>query len=128
MHYLLKTEPSEYSFEQLEQERQTIWDGVTNPQAVMNLRGMSPGDRLIVYHTGGERRVAGTGRVVSLDATDPKRPLVVIAAGAAVKHPVTLADIKQSALFTGSALLRQPRLSVVPLSEAQYRALVKGTL
>jgi predicted RNA-binding protein with PUA-like domain len=128
MHYLLKTEPSEYCFEQLERERQTVWDGVTNPQAVKNLREMSPGDRLIVYHTGCERRVAGTAHVVSVDASDLKHPLVVIAAGAAVKHPVTLADIKQSALFTEAALLRQPRLSVVPLSEAQYRALVKGAL
>lgn len=128
MHYLLKTEPSEYSFQQLERDRQTLWDGVTNPQAVQNLRGMRPGDRLIIYHTGGERRTAGTARVLSVDASDPKKPLVSIAAGKSIKHPVTLADIKLSALFAGSPLLRQPRLSVVPLTEAQYRALLEGGL
>jgi predicted RNA-binding protein with PUA-like domain len=128
MYYLLKTEPSEYSYQALERERQTVWNGVTNPQAVKNLRQMKPGDRLIVYHTGGERRVAGTARVVSVDASDPTCPLVTIAAGDRVKHPVTLADIKQSARFAGSPLVRQPRLSVVPLTEAHYRALLKGEL
>jgi predicted RNA-binding protein with PUA-like domain len=128
MEFLLKTEPSDYSFERLEQERQTVWDGITNPQALKNLRQMNPGDRLIVYHTGGERRVAGTARVVSVDASDPGNPVVSIAAGKTIKHPMTLADIKQSALFAGSGLVRQPRLSVVPLTDAQYRALLKGEL
>ena len=128
MQYLLKTEPEVYSFQQLQQEKQTVWDGVTNPAAVKNLREMRKGDKLVVYHTGSERRVAGTARVVSVDASDPKVPVVTIAAGKGIGKPAALADIKQSALFTASPLVRQGRLSVVPLTEAQYTALVSGEL
>ena len=128
MYYLLKTEPTVYSFEQLQQEKQTLWDGVTNAQAVKNLREMHKGDKLILYHTGDERRVAGTAHVLSVDASDPKVPLVTIAADKSIRNPVSLSDIKQSALFTASPLLRQGRLSVVPLTEEQYRALVSGEL
>jgi len=127
MPYLLKTEPSEYSFQQFAREGQTVWDGVTNPQAVQNLRQLRKGDKLIVYHTGKERRVAGAARVLSVDASDPRKPLVSIAAGEIIKHPLALADIKANALFAASPLLRQPRLSVVPLTEAQYKALLEGT-
>jgi predicted RNA-binding protein with PUA-like domain len=128
MYYLLKTEPTVYSFQQLQQDRQTAWDGVTNPQAVKNLREMHKGDKLIVYHTGDERRVAGSAQVLSADASNPKLPIVTIAAGKPIGHPVTLADIKQSALFTDSPLVRQARLSVVPLTDVQYEALLSGDL
>ncbi len=128
MYYLLKTEPAVYSFQQLQHDRETVWDGVTNPQAVKYLREMTKGAKLIIYHTGDERRTAGTARVLSVDASDPKVPLVRIAAGKAIGHPAALADIKQSALFTTSPLLRQGRLSVVPLTEAQYHALESGEL
>jgi predicted RNA-binding protein with PUA-like domain len=128
MYYLLKTEPDVYSFEQLQRERQTVWDGVSNPQAVKNLREMHKGDRLIIYHTGEERRVAGSARVLSVDPSDPKVPVVTIAAEKAIAHPVALAEIKQSALFSDSPLLRQGRLSVVPLTEPQYKALLSGEL
>ena len=128
MYYLLKTEPEVYSFQQLQQEEKTVWDGVSNPVAVKNLREMHKGDKLIIYHTGGERRVAGTAQVLSVDAADPKVPLVTIAAGKAIRKPAALADIKQSALFTESPLVRQGRLSVVPLTEQQYKALVSGEL
>ena len=128
MYYLLKTEPDVYSFQQLQQEKQTVWDGVTNPVAVKHLREMRKGDKLILYHTGSERRVAGTAQVVSVDASDPKVPVVTIAAGRPIGKPAALADIKHSALFTGSPLVRQGRLSVVPLTEAQYKALVSGEL
>lgn len=128
MYYLLKTEPTVYSFEQLKQDRETIWDGVTNPQAVKHLREMHKGDKLVVYHTGDERRVVGTAHVLSVDASDPKVPLVRIAAGEAIAHPVALSDIKQNALFTDSPLLRQGRLSVVPLTEAQYQVLLANDL
>lgn len=126
MYYLLKTEPAVYSFHQLQHDRETVWDGVTNPQAVKYLREMSKGAKLIIYHTGDERRVAGTARVLSVDASDPKVPLVKIAVGKAIGHPASLADIKQNALFDTSPLLRQGRLSVVPLTEAQYQALACG--
>jgi predicted RNA-binding protein with PUA-like domain len=128
MYYLLKTEPTVYSFQQLQQEGQTVWDGVTNPAAVKNLREMHKGDKLIVYHTGDERRVAGSALVLSVDASNPKLPIVTIAAGKPIGHPVALADIKQSALFTDSPLVRQARLSVVPLTDVQYKALLSGEL
>lgn len=128
MHYLLKTEPTVYSFEQLQQERETVWDGVTNPQAVKNLREMHKGDKLILYHTGDERRVAGSAQVLSVDASNPRIPIVTIAAGKPIGRPVTLADIKRSTLFTDSPLVRQARLSVVPLTDVQYKALLSGEL
>ena len=128
MFYLLKTEPDVYSYQHLEQERQTVWDGVTNPVAVKHLREMHKGDKLILYHTGDERRVAGTAQVVSVDASNPKVPLVTVAAGKSIRNPVALSDIKQSALFTASPLVRQGRLSVVPLTEPQYKALLSGEL
>lgn len=124
MIYLLKTEPSTYSFPDLEREASTIWDGVTNPVAVKNLREMKPGDQLVIYHTGDEKRVVGTASVVSVDASDPKTPRVKIKAGKAIAQPVTLPEIKSEPLFKDSPLVRQSRLSVVPLTEAQYRFLL----
>jgi predicted RNA-binding protein with PUA-like domain len=123
MQYLLKTEPSEYSFTDLERDKSTVWDGVSNPVALKNLRAMKPGDELIVYHTGDEKRTTGTAAVVSVDNRDPKNPRVTIRAGKKL-NPTTLAEIKANKLFGESPLLRQGRLSVVPLSEAQYKFLV----
>ena len=120
---LLKTEPSEYSFADLERDKSTVWDGVTNPVAVKNLRGMKKGDELVIYHTGDERRTVGTASVVSVDVADPKSPRVTIKAGKPLA-PTSLAEIKANKLFGDSPLLRQGRLSVVPLSDAQYRLLV----
>jgi predicted RNA-binding protein with PUA-like domain len=121
MDYLLKTEPSVYSFEKLQQEKTTIWDGVTNPVAVKHLRGMKPGERLVIYHTGDEKRAVGTASVVSVDDSDPRTPLVKIKVGSAIAAPKTLADIKAQKLFADSPLVRQGRLSVVPLNAAQYK-------
>jgi len=123
MDYLLKTEPSVYSFAQLEREKTTIWDGVTNPVALKNLRAMKPGERLVIYHTGDEKSAVGTASVVSVDATDPKTPQVKIKAGKPIAKPVTLAEVKAHKLFSESPLVRQGRLSVVPLTEAQYKFL-----
>jgi predicted RNA-binding protein with PUA-like domain len=123
MDYLLKSEASVYSFADLLRDKTTIWDGVTNPVAVKNLRGMKPGDRLVIYHTGEEKRAVGTASVVSVDATDPKVPQVKIKAGAAIGTPKTLAEIKASKAFADSPLVHQGRLSVVPLSAAQYKFL-----
>ena len=121
MDYLLKTEPSVYSFADLQREKTTIWDGVTNPVAVRNLRGMMPDDRLVIYHTGDEKSAAGTASVVSVDTSDPKVPLVKIKVGKGIESPKTLAEIKQQKLFADSALVRQGRLSVVPLTAPQYK-------
>jgi predicted RNA-binding protein with PUA-like domain len=121
MDYLLKTEPTVYSFSNLEKEKTTIWDGVTNPVAVKHLREMRPGERLVIYHTGDEKSAVGTATVVSVDTKDAKTPVVKIKVGTAIAAPKTLAEIKAQKLFADSPLVRQGRLSVVPLSEAQYR-------
>jgi predicted RNA-binding protein with PUA-like domain len=120
MAYLLKTEPGVYSFADLQRERETIWDGVTNPAAVKHLREMKPGDWLVIYHTGDERTALGTAKVLSVDAANPKVPVVRIRAGKPVKEPRTLAAIKAHKLFANSPLVTQGRLSVVPLTEAQW--------
>ncbi|MGA2004320.1 MAG: EVE domain-containing protein [Terriglobales bacterium] len=124
MNYLLKTEPSVYSFGNLEKEKSTIWDGVTNPAAVKHLREMKPGERLVIYHTGDEKSAVGTASVISVDASDVKTPLVKIKVGKAIAAPKTLAEIKAHKLFADSPLVRQGRLSVVPLSDAQCTWLV----
>lgn len=123
MDYLLKTEPTVYSFADLQREKTTIWDGVTNPVALKNLRGMKPGERLVIYHTGDDKSSVGTAEVVSVDTTDPRNPQVRIKAGKALAKPVTLAEVKAHKLFADSPLVRQGRLSVVPLSAAQYKFL-----
>jgi predicted RNA-binding protein with PUA-like domain len=125
MNYLLKTEPTAYSFADLVREKETDWTGVTNPQAVKNLAAMKKGDKLIIYHTGDEKTAVGLAHVKSVDLSDSKVPLVHIAVGAAVKRPKTLAEIKQQPLFQTSPLVRQSRLSVVPLDEAQYDWIVR---
>lgn len=121
MPYLLKTEPNVYSFNDLKREQTTLWDGVTNPVAVKNLRGLKSGEQLVIYHTGDEKSAVGTAAVVSVDATDPKNPQVRIKAGEAIAKPVTLAEIKANKLFAASPLVRQGRLSVVPLTVPQYK-------
>ncbi len=123
MDYLLKTEPSEYSFADLQRDKSTVWDGVSNPVALKHLRGMKPGERLVIYETGDNKSAVGTAAVVSVDASDSKNPRVKIKAGKALPRPVTLAEIKAQKLFADSPLVRQGRLSVVPLTEQQYKFL-----
>ena len=125
-YYLLKTEPTEYSFADLMKDRETEWDGVSNPTAVKNLREMKPGARLIIYETGDTRSAVGTATVVSVDAKDPKKPVVKIKAGNALAKVVSLAEIKKEKIFKDSPLVRIGRLSVVPLTEEQYKFLVEG--
>ena len=121
--YLLKTEPSTYSFADLQKDSATVWDGVSNPVALRNLAKMQPGDRLIIYHTGDEKSAVGTATVVAVDASDPKNPQIKIKAGKPIPKPVSLAEVKSNKLFADSPLVRQGRLSVVPLTSAQYKAL-----
>jgi predicted RNA-binding protein with PUA-like domain len=125
MYYLFKTEPTVYSFADLQKEKTTIWDGVTNPQAVKNLREMPKGSKVVIYHTGDEKRVVGTASVVSVDASDPKVPKVLIKVGGPVKQSRTLAEIKAKKEFSTSPLVKMGRLSVVPLTEAQYKLLAE---
>jgi predicted RNA-binding protein with PUA-like domain len=124
MNYLLKTEPNAYSISDLKRDGETVWDGVTNPTAVKNLREMHPKDRLVIYHTGDERAAVGTAQVVSVDAKDPKVPLVRIRFGKTVS-PKTLDKVKGEPMFRDSPLVRQGRLSVVPLTDEQYTWLIK---
>lgn len=124
MNYLLKTEPDAYSVSDLKRDGETVWDGVTNPAAVKHLREMKPKDRLVIYHTGEERSAVGTATVVSVNASDPKVPLVRIRFGKTIS-PRTLAEIKAEKLFRDSPLVRQGRLSVVPLSAEQFQWLTE---
>ena len=124
--YLLKTEPSEYSFADLQRDNATIWDGVSNPVALRNLREMQPGARLVIYETGDHKSAVGTATVVSVDASDPKNPQVKIKAGKPLPKPVSLAEVKANKLFADSPLVRMDRLSVVPLTAAQHKFLTGG--
>jgi predicted RNA-binding protein with PUA-like domain len=126
MPYLLKTEPSEYSFANLKRDGQTVWDGVSNPVALKNLRGMKSGDRLVIYETGNVKSAVGAATVVSVDTSDTKNPRVKIKSGEELTKPVSLAAIKANKLFSDSPMVRQGRLSVVPLTEEQYRELTGG--
>jgi predicted RNA-binding protein with PUA-like domain len=125
MYYLLKTEPSEYSFFDLQRDKSTVWDGISNPVALRNLRDIPEGAKLVIYHTGGEKRVVGLATAVSVDASDPKNPRVTIKAVKPLDKPITLAELKSKALFENSPLVRQGRLSVVPLTAAQYAFIAK---
>jgi len=123
MDYLLKTEPTAYSFADLQRGKNTVWDGVANPVALRHLREMKPGDRLVIYETGERKSAVGMASVVSVDASDSKNPQVKIKAGKALGKPVTLAEVKAHKLFVDSPLVRQGRLSVVPLTAAQHKFL-----
>lgn len=120
MPFLLKTEPGSYSFADLERDGETLWDGVTNPAAVKNLRSMKAGEKLVIYHTGEERRAVGSAVVSKTDVSDPNVPRIHVKAGKAFATPRTLAEIKAHPEFAGSPLVRQGRLSVVPLTGEQY--------
>lgn len=122
-HYLLKTEPSDYSFADLAREKETVWDGVANPVALRNLRAMAPGDRLVIYETGDVKSAVGTASVVSVQGSDGKEPRVKIKAAQPLPRAVPLAEIKATKIFADSPLVRQGRLSVVPLTEEQFRYL-----
>ena len=102
MYYLLKTEPTTYSFDDLRREKSTVWDGVTNPVALRNLREMKPGDELIIYHTGDEKRTVGTATVQSVDPSNPKSPVVKITAGQPLATAVSLAEMKAAREFATS--------------------------
>ena len=119
--FLFKTEPDVYSFDDFLADQETIWDNVTNPTAVKYLREMKPGTKWIFYHTGDQRTAVGTGTVLSVDAANPKIPIVKVKAGKPLKHPKSLAQIKAEPLFAASPLVLIGRLSVVPLTPQQWK-------
>ncbi|HJU66240.1 MAG TPA: EVE domain-containing protein, partial [Gemmatimonadaceae bacterium] len=125
-HWILKTEPSTYSYSDLERDGKAVWDGVHNPVAIRNLSEMKPGDDVLIYHTGAEKAVVGLARVTKAAYPDPKEkdPKLLVVDLAPVQRlstAVTLAEIKSDPLFKDSPLVRQGRLSVVPLTEEQFR-------
>ncbi len=126
MPFLLKTEPGKYSFDDLLRDGETIWDGIKNPQALISLRSMKKGEKLVIYHSNVGKAVVGTATVVSVDATDPKNPQVRIKAGKRLKQEKPLATLREATVFHDSLLFRQFRLSVVPLSDEQYEWLLHG--
>ena len=124
-HWLLKTEPSTYGWEDLERQGTAVWDGVTNAVALRNLAAMRPGDDAVIYHTGAEKAVVGLARVTKAAYPDPKAKdlklvVVEIAPVTRLSQPITLADIKADPAFRESPLVRQGRLSVVRLDDAQF--------
>ena len=129
--WLLKTEPSAFGYDDLERDGRTTWDGVTNPVALKNLRAMKVGDRAIIYHTGDEKAAVGIAKVVRAAYADPKQKdvkLVVVDLESVERlpKPISLQTIKSLAVFADSPLVRQGRLSVVPLTAAQWKALTGG--
>ena len=127
-HWILKTEPSDYSFADLERDRRTRWSGVSNPVALRHLRSMAAGDLVMIYHTGDEKRIVGLARVAGAPYPDPdneRLTVVDVSADAALPTPVTLAAIKAEPAFADLALVRQGRLSVVPVPEPLWNRLLK---
>ncbi|HKE21116.1 MAG TPA: EVE domain-containing protein [Bryobacteraceae bacterium] len=118
--FLAKTDPETYSIDDLERERKTTWDGVTNPQAVRAIRSMKPGDRVFIYHSGGVSGVVGLATIRSAPRDDPKNPksaVVDLEYGGRLDPPTPLAEIKQSKKFDDWALVRQGRLSTMAAPE-----------
>ncbi len=124
MPFLLKTEPNKYSFEDLERDGETTWDGIANNQALLYLRGMTKGEKLVIYHSNIGKAAVGTAKVVSVDASDPRDPKVRVKAVKKFKAAKELAEIRAAAVFKDSIMFRQFRLSVVPITEEQYDWLV----
>lgn len=129
-HWILKTEPSDYSFADLQRDRRTRWSGVSNPVALKHLRSMAPDDEVMIYHTGDEKRIVGLARVAGApypdpDAGDERRAVVDVSAGEPLAKPVTLATIKADSAFAELALVRQGRLSVVPVPDQLWKRLLQ---
>ena len=120
MPFLLKTEPDKYSYDDLLRDGQTVWDGIANNQALLYLRGMKKGEKLVIYHSNVGKAAVGTAKVLSVDASDPKNPRVVIKPVKRLQEAKPLDEIRAAGVFKDSILFRQFRLSVVPLTEEQY--------
>lgn len=130
MKWLLKSEPGTYSFADLERDGQTRWDGISNNLALKNLRSAHRGDQALIYHTGDERAIVGTAEITSDAYPDPKQkdPRLVVVdlkAGRRLPRPVTLDDVKRQDALKDFALVRMPRLSVMPVNDAQWKLLME---
>jgi predicted RNA-binding protein with PUA-like domain len=128
--WLFKSDPETYGWDDLEREKNAVWDGVKNPVALKNLRSCKKGDRIFIYHTGDEKGIVGLAEVTKEAYPDPKKndpklSVVEIRALRRLSKPVTLSDVKQQKQFVDFALVRLPRLSVMPVTEDQWKALMK---
>ncbi|HEY7194654.1 MAG TPA: EVE domain-containing protein [Gemmatimonadales bacterium] len=129
-YWLVKTEPSSYSYDDMAREETAVWDGVKNPVAIRNLRAMHPGDQVLVYHTGDEKAVVGWAKVVSSPYPDPKQKdaklfVVDLKAHRRLPQPVTLAQIKTDKTFADLPIVRQGRLSVSPVTAPQWKRVMQ---
>lgn len=129
-YWLLKTEPTVYSYSDLERDEKTVWDGVTNPYALRNIRAVNKGDLVFIYHTGEEKQVAGIAEIVSEpdndpESDDPRLWVFEVKAKRKLKKPVTLAQVKADKRFRDSTLARNPRLSVQPMPENLWKAILE---
>ncbi|MGD1911861.1 MAG: EVE domain-containing protein [Rivularia sp. (in: cyanobacteria)] len=132
MNWLLKTEPNEYSYADLEKENTAVWDGVKNALALKNMRTMLPGEKAFIYHTGKERRIIGVAEILSKAYPDPKlndtkRVVIDVRAVRQLSEPITLKQIKLDERFAGFDLLRLPRLSIVPVLPQHWQCLLELT-
>lgn len=123
--WLFKTEPTAYSFQQLEKDKKTVWDGVKNNLALKNLKGIKKGDQIFIYHTGDEKAAVGIARALSgaypdPNKKDPKLLVVDIEPVKALPHPVTLAEVKANAKLAKFDLVRLPRLSIMQVSDEHW--------
>ena len=130
-YWLLKTEPSDYAYADLEADQGTLWDGVSNNLALKHLRQIRRGDQALIYHTGGERVVVGVAEVTSDPFPDPERDdprlvVVEVKPGRKLAKPIPLADIKADPELKDFDLVRLPRLSVMPVTEAVWKRLLSG--
>jgi predicted RNA-binding protein with PUA-like domain len=128
--WILKTDSDVYPFDQLERERHAVWDGVSNPVALKHIRSMAPGDQLLIYHSGAKKELVGLARVTRAPYPDPKRndpklTVVDIEVDRRLPQTVSLAAIKADPAFADLAVVRQPRLSVIPVPQAQWKKLLE---
>jgi predicted RNA-binding protein with PUA-like domain len=128
-YWILKTDADVYPFEQLERERKTVWDGVSNAVALKHIRGMAPGDPVLIYHSGEGKELVGLARISSAPYQDPKQKdpklvVVDIEVGRRLPKPVSLAAVKADPFFADLGLVRMSRLSVIPVPEHQWNKLL----
>jgi predicted RNA-binding protein with PUA-like domain len=128
-YWILKTEPSTYSFDHLLRDRRTVWDGITNALALKHVRSMAKGDEVMIYHTGDEKAIVGLATIVRAPyadpkADDPKLAVVDVEAGARLPTPVSLATVKADPVFADLGLVRMSRLSVIPVPPVHWRRLL----
>lgn len=129
-YWILKTEPSTYSYDDLVKEQRTVWDGVKNNLALRHIRSMQKSDRVLIYHSGKEKALVGLAEVVKgpypdPQQSDPKLVVMDIKATKPLRNQVTLADVKSDRAFKDLALVRMPRLSVIPVDAASWKRLLK---